>query len=56
MWNYQRMMWSKEGENTVLSYNMASAGLQQDNEEIKTTNELLARDYKFLVWSLYRLN
>ena len=37
MWNYQRMMRSKEREKTVLSYKMANAGLQQDKEEIKTT-------------------
>ena len=37
MWNYQRMMRSKEHEKTVLSYKMANAGLQQDKEETKTT-------------------
>ena len=37
MWNYQRMMRSKEREKTVLSYKMANAGLQQDKEEIQTT-------------------
>ena len=46
MWNYQRMMRSKEREKTVLSYKMANAGLQQDKEEIKRQRPAAQPAYK----------